>query len=213
MKTVMKMQVAAMTLAGLMGGSVLGADAEKTPEGYVSLSSILEGIEAGKEIPAESQIGTDEGKISAFQKASTFMGMEVKNGENEIVGKVADMVFDPESGKIGYLLLAVENGEGARKVAVPLSGVKPAQGAEHLSLNMSEPLLAAAPGVDEKDLPPMDAFQLGDRQEAIGGPASAEEGSGRSESSLPKRTPRVSASSETPKEPKPIQGGAASPKD
>lgn len=187
MKQLFWMTAAIALMAGNISGQERPAPNEEEGE-YVRIDSIRELLEA-RVVPDKGS-GVDpaegEGKITPFQKASTFVGMEVRNGENETVGKVVDLVFDPEEGKIGYVLLAVENGEGARNVAVPLRAVKPAREGRHLSLNMSEPLLAAAPGVSEGDLPPMDAFKVGESAEAVGGASGAERGSESSGLSLPK---------------------------
>lgn len=194
--------------AGLLGTAV---GAQETapgtpPEGeYVKMDSILKMID---ESAPQTRFSADQGRISVFQKASTFLGMEVKSGGNKTVGKVVDLVFDPDEGRIGYVLLAVKNGEGARNVAVPLSAAKPAQDADHLLLNMSEPLLAAAPGVAENDLPPVDAFQIGEDQQALGAPSPAETGSGSSRLTLPKREVRPPAAPKSKSAPEPPPGSS-----
>ena len=58
-------------------------------------------------------------------------------------------------------------------VPVPMTALKPAEGKDHLVLNMSESVLAAAASVTNDNWPDVDAF-------AVGAPASAERGQGKS---------------------------------
>ena len=140
----------------------------------------------------EVEVGTQP-EISDFQKASTFLGLEVKGAKNKTLGRVQDLVFDLDSGRLGYVVLETENAGMKRTVPVPLSAVKPADGGGHLVLNMSEPLLAAAVGVEETELPPLNVFEPGGGEEAIGAPASTETETKTEAENLPKRVPRTEA--------------------
>ena len=117
--------------------------------------------------------------------------MDVQSEKSGSLGKVVDLVFDPEKGKIAYVVIEIERGEGQRKVPVPLRALKPAEGQKHLVLNMSEPLLAAAPGVTADDFPPLDAFAVDESEAGIGGSARSEKGSASSENVTPQRKVRT----------------------
>src|SRR3954470_18955031 len=45
-------------------------------------------------------------KVSDYNKASKLRGMEVKNKQNEKIGKISDLVVDLESGRIAYAVLS-----------------------------------------------------------------------------------------------------------
>ena len=103
-----------------------------------------------------------------MHKASS--GMAVTDSGGKAVGKVQDLVFDLESCKLAYAVLAL--GEN-RIVPVPISALKRLQSGDHFVLNLSPSLLAAAPGIQNDDWPAVDAF-------AVGAPAQSEIGQGKS---------------------------------
>jgi sporulation protein YlmC with PRC-barrel domain len=109
-------------------------------------------------------------RLNFFNKASSFLGAPVKNAEGKDIGKVQDLVFDLEKGRLGYIVLSM--GEG-RSVSVPVTALKPVEGQSHLLLNMTESVLAAAESLQEGDWPATDIF-------AVGGPAESESGSASS---------------------------------
>lgn len=127
-----------------------------------------------------------ESGATLSQKASTFLGMAVQNPEGKPVGKVQDMVFNLDEAKIGYIVVALDSPTSGqpRFVPVPVSAIKPLPGGEHLVLNLSDTVLAAASSVNVEDLPPYDIF-------AVGGPAEVESGAASSSDVAPSEpTPR-----------------------
>jgi hypothetical protein len=116
-------------------------------------------------------------QIGVFQKASCFIGTTVRQGTNDI-GKVQDIVFDAEKGRLGYAVLSL-NAKGTnvtRTVPVPLNALKPGENQDHLVLNMSESVLLAASGLANADWPAVDAFAVGAPAGTESGRASAKDG-------------------------------------
>jgi hypothetical protein len=110
--------------------------------------------------------------ISLFNKASTLIGMSVKSSDGKSVGKLQDLVFDLESNRVSYAVVAIE---GQRLVPVPITALKPSDSQDSLILNISPSVFAAAPGIANDEWPALDAF-------AVGGPAGSEKGQGSSAS-------------------------------
>jgi len=63
-------------------------------------------------------------QVTEVNKASSFIGMAVKNTNNENVGKINDLVFDPEKGKISYAVISVGGilGVGVEHAEEPVGG-------------------------------------------------------------------------------------------
>jgi sporulation protein YlmC with PRC-barrel domain len=81
-------------------------------------------------------------------KASDFLGMEVKNNNNEKLGEVKDLVLDPASGRVQYVVLAVGGflGIGEKLLAVPYTSLRPSTESHKLIMNASRERIAQAPG-------------------------------------------------------------------
>ena len=133
--------------------------------------------------------------VTEVNKASSFIGMSVKNMQNETLGKVHDLVFDPESGRISYAVISVGGvlGVGDKLIATPVTSLKPQPGQKHLMLNMDKNQVQSAPGLAQNNWPDLDAT-------SIGAPAGAEseKSSGASQSNSsnekPLSTPESSSS-------------------
>jgi len=128
-----------------------------------------------KAVPPSSHVtATDKinkQPITPFNKATTVVGMSVKDSSGKVLGKVHDLVFNLETQRFGYALLSLDSAEGARLVPVPVTALKPAEG--HFVLNLSQTVLAAASGVANDEWPAVDVF-------AVGGPATSEKGAASS---------------------------------
>ena len=121
--------------------------------------------------------------VTEVNKASAFIGMSVKSMQNENLGKVHDLVFDLESGRISYAVVSVGGvlGVGDKLIAIPVTSLKPQPGQKHLVLNMDKNQVQSAPGLAQHNWPDLDAT-------GIGAPAGSEseKSSGPSQSSNPK---------------------------
>jgi len=102
-------------------------------------------------------------RVSDVNKASKFMGMQVKNTRNETVGKVSDLALDLKSGKIAYAVLSVGGflGVGDKMVAVPVEALTIEKGAKHLLLDVNKQQVEQAAGFSENNWPDLDAVKSG----------------------------------------------------
>ncbi|MHC1769361.1 MAG: PRC-barrel domain-containing protein [Verrucomicrobiia bacterium] len=126
-------------------------------------------------------------KVTNINKASTFIGMDVKNLKDETLGEVNDLAFDPESGKIAYAVLSVGGflGLNEKYIAVPLNALRPAPGADHVLLDADKERLDRAPGFAKNNWPDLDtpawgaaagfARGSGSDAQAVGRPAAAQQ--------------------------------------
>jgi len=125
-------------------------------------------------------------KVTDINKASKFIGMTVKNLQNENLGKIDDLAIDPESGKIAYAVLSVGGflGMNDKSIAVPLNALTPAPGADHLVLDADKQRLNRAPGFAKNKWPDLDtpawAAAAGFPSSAIQSSTPASGGTGRS---------------------------------
>ena len=142
-------------VAGLIGMTVVAQDAPKASAPSATAT-------AGQRIAPAG--------IDAFNKASSVIGMPVKDSSGKVVGKVQDLVVDFASSKMAYAVLALGQN---RIVPIPMTALKRAESKDHFVLNMNPALLAAAPGIQNDDWPVVDTF-------AVGAPAQSETGRGKS---------------------------------
>lgn len=124
--------------------------------------------------------------VTELNKASSFIGMAVKNLQNEDMGKINDLVFDPQNGKISYAVVSIGGllGVGDKLIAVPLTSLRAQPGQKHLVINMDKGQVQAAPGLAQGNWPDLDAY-------SIGAPAAGESGISARPGQLPgtDRTP------------------------
>jgi hypothetical protein len=98
-------------------------------------------------------------KVTKINKASSFIGMTVKNLQNDTLGKVDDLAFNPDSGQIAYAVLSVGGflGLNEKYIAVPLNALTPAPGEDKLFLDADKQRLQNAPGFAKNNWPDLDA--------------------------------------------------------
>lgn len=86
-------------------------------------------------------------------RASKIIGSEVRNAQDQKVGKVKDLVLsDPSSGTISHVVVSVGGvaGMGDKLFAVPFNEIHQAQGKDYLVLSASSDL---SKGFDDKSWP------------------------------------------------------------
>jgi sporulation protein YlmC with PRC-barrel domain len=90
-------------------------------------------------------------------KASTIIGTDVVNSENENLGDIKEVVVDPHSGKVAYAVVSFGGflSMGEKLFAVPFSALKYRAAENHYVLNVSKERLKAAPGFDKDHWPTM----------------------------------------------------------
>ena len=149
-----------------------------------------------------------EKRVSDVNKATKFMGMQIKNPRNETVGKVSDLALDLKTGRIAYAVVSVGGflGVGDKMVAVPIEALTVEKGAKHLLLDVGKQQVEQAAGFSENNWPDLDAVKSGktigftakaDTEKGVGGTGSeAEEAKGteRAEQKRPSSQPVTSIS-------------------
>ncbi|HUR45345.1 MAG TPA: PRC-barrel domain-containing protein [Candidatus Saccharimonadales bacterium] len=102
-------------------------------------------------------------KVSDVNKASKLVGMEVRNKQDEKIGKLSDLVIDLKTGKVAYGVLSSGGtlGAGGKTIAVPLQAITVEKGKKSLLLDMDKQQLKDAPGFSKNEWPPMNAAETG----------------------------------------------------
>lgn len=85
--------------------------------------------------------------------ASTIIGEDVINRQNENVGKIHELMFDAKSGRVAYAVLTFGGflGMGNKLFALPWSSLEFSDSGDTLVLDVDKEKLKAAPGFDEDD--------------------------------------------------------------
>lgn len=126
--------------------------------------------DAADAVAPQTEASKDELKVSTralhnevtdANKASKIIGMEVKNRENERVGRVKDIVLDVQSGKVAYAVLSTGMLGGGKLIAVPLDVLTLQPGAKNFLIDAPKDRIEAAPGFADNNWPGLDATQQG----------------------------------------------------
>src|SRR4030095_716342 len=97
-------------------------------------------------------------------KASEIIGMEVRNAQNEKLGKVEDLIVDLGSGHLSYAILSMGGvlGIGDKLVVAPANQFSYALSEKKLTLNMSKEVLQNAPRFEKGKWPDLNDPQWDD---------------------------------------------------
>ena len=106
-------------------------------------------------LPGNTQI-MPVGKVN---KASSLIGMDVRNSQNERLGEIKDLAVDLRSGNIAYVVLSVGGflGIGDKYVAIPPNAFELAPDAEKLVLNADKAKLQNAPSFAKTSWPELNS--------------------------------------------------------
>jgi len=100
--------------------------------------------------PSDSTVLSSEAQtpISKVNKATSLIGMDVRNAQNEKLGEIKDLVVDLHSGKIAYAVLSVGGflGIGDKYIAVPPGAFSVAPDQQRVVLNADKARIQNAPG-------------------------------------------------------------------
>jgi hypothetical protein len=88
-------------------------------------------------------------------KASTFIGSSVMNAQGESLGKIEDLMLDPETGRITYAALSHGSilGFGGKLFAVSWQALELQPDGKTFVLNVPKETLENAPGFDKSNWP------------------------------------------------------------
>jgi sporulation protein YlmC with PRC-barrel domain len=103
-------------------------------------------------------ITEDEGSTPAqlhIEKASEIIGRTVQNHEGEKLGKIMDLVIDPDRYRVSYTVLTFGGflGFGNKLFAIPNGAMQMLNSENYAVLTMDKDRLKDAPGFDEKNWP------------------------------------------------------------
>lgn len=92
----------------------------------------------------------------AIDRASNLIGMRIRNGNNQTLGTISDVVFDFQSGRISYVVVkkAGRTHGSGEFAAVPLSAFTPSSDMRHLTLNTDRNQLQSTQGFSRNNYPP-----------------------------------------------------------
>jgi sporulation protein YlmC with PRC-barrel domain len=110
-------------------------------------------IKASQEYSSQTyQPGTQPQRIN---KASSLIGMTVRNSAGEKLGSIKDMVVDFDSGKVSYVVFAADNGllKPDSLHAVPLDAFQRGADGNMVTLNADKTKLSQAPGLERDSWP------------------------------------------------------------
>ena len=130
-------------------------------------------------------------------KAMNLSGMKVKNQNNQTLGKIKDIVFDVQSGRVSYVVMKKAgrtHGTGAY-VAVPLSAFTPSADMKHLILNADKKQLQTSQGFSRNNYPALGNPSYGaqpaiERQEILIVPMPASPDQNQDQRQLPDQSPK-----------------------
>jgi sporulation protein YlmC with PRC-barrel domain len=93
------------------------------------------------------------GSPSNINKASTLVGMEVRNQADEKLGKIDDIVLDLESGRVSYAVLNTGGLFRSKMVAVPSNAFTISADQKYLILHADKSRLETAKGFEKDNWP------------------------------------------------------------
>ena len=108
---------------------------------------------------ADTAVGSDGKGSAAIFRFSELKSVEVENAQGEKLGKVEDLVYNPQKGAISYAALSFGTtlGFGGKLFAVPWQALKPKYDTVNkkhtIVMNVEKKALESAPGFDAKHWP------------------------------------------------------------
>ncbi|MCX6930425.1 MAG: PRC-barrel domain-containing protein [Verrucomicrobia bacterium] len=127
-----------------LGQAAKAGDDQDTPKAAVA-----------PETKTEAKV--NEGTPTKVNKASSIIGMDVRNQNDEHLGHIKDLVINWKTEQVSYAVIST----GAKVLldihekllAVPLSALTASEDQKHLILNADKAKVAAATGFDANDWP------------------------------------------------------------
>lgn len=158
MNTTKRLRLASVAAIGL--GIALPLSAQTTPGVSRPADNPPATLQTGRPLDADHILSSaTEMPISKVNKASSLIGMDVRNPQNERLGEIKDFVLDLHSGKIAYAVLSVGGflGIGDKYVAVPPSAFSAAPDQDKLVLNADKARIQNAPSFAKTSWPDLNS--------------------------------------------------------
>jgi sporulation protein YlmC with PRC-barrel domain len=104
---------------------------------------------------AQGKHSKDAVVVGDVIRVSKFVGKEVRNQQNDPLGKIDDVVVNLNSGEVSYVVLGSGGilGVGEKLFALPLQAFTPPQGGDQIVLAADKDQIAKAPGFDKNSWP------------------------------------------------------------
>jgi len=110
---------------------------------------------------SSSQLDTSQAP-APVNKASSLLGMTVKNPNQETLGTIKDVVFNLQNGRVAYVVLQKEGQSGPNaNIAVPLTAFTPSPDNSTLILNADKSKVQSSHGFSSTDLPSISSQSYG----------------------------------------------------
>jgi len=99
----------------------------------------------------------NDGPGPQVMAADTLIGDDVRNGANEKLGTITDIMIDVPTGRVAYAVMSVGGvlGVGAKLFAIPWSAMALDTHSKCFRLNVAKERFDAAPGFDRDHWPTM----------------------------------------------------------
>lgn len=130
----------------------------------ISLFGLLLAPAAFAEQPMQPGKATDstltkpsemKGQEARIVKASDIMGYSIKNAQGQEIGKIEDIVLNPQDGRVEYVAMSTGGflGMGDKLFAIPWDALRPLPQQEAFSLDVSTEQIEKAQGFDKENWP------------------------------------------------------------
>ena len=95
--------------------------------------------------------------------SSTLIGDSVVSRRGEDLGRIEELMIDPEEGRVSYAVVSVGGllGMGDKLLAIPMQALHLSRGDKSFILDVDEEKLKNAPGFDKDNWPDMADTQWG----------------------------------------------------
>ena len=108
-------------------------------------------------LETSAETKSNEGGLAKANKASSILGMDVRNQNDEHLGHIKDIVIDWKTEQVSYAVISTAPkaalGIGEKLLAVPLAALTVSSDQKHLTLNADKSKVAAAMGFDRNNWP------------------------------------------------------------
>jgi sporulation protein YlmC with PRC-barrel domain len=135
-----------LTPTGSLAPGLAPVDANGSPTSAADHPSVSNG-----------QSGANRGPGPQVMTADALIGDDVRNGANERLGEITDIVIDVPTGRVAYAVMSVGGvlGVGAKLFAIPWSALRIDAQSKCFRLNVAKERFDSAPGFDKDHWPTM----------------------------------------------------------
>jgi len=108
---------------------------------------------------------SSEGMPAEYNRASSIVGMEVRNHRDEYLGRIKDVVFDLNTERVSYAVIRARTGSWLsprqKLLAVPVNALTASADGKHLVLAADKSKVKMAMGFDQNHWPSVESPSWG----------------------------------------------------